>query len=660
MVPASDVAALFDWAQRHALALFPIKAFCKQSPGKIVFSHSKDWSKDRAQWQRWYDSERGCNFGIECGPSGIDVVDVDVDKETWKPLFDERWADWANGASFCVETPSGGWHMVCRVPEGVDALTQTSKPIHYGEIDVRAGNAYVVAPWCETRVANDPQVKRDGFYRIVKDPGGFPWAPPDLVEHCARPSRTAPRPPVDGDLAPDGYPVEWSRRVNVEHRVKSLVAALQACPPKTRNRNLYKTAVRIGRLIAAGSVDRSIMEAMLCAEGRMIGQTSLETPRTVKSGLDAGIELGPDDERGAIDALLGAVVPTEPRAAPYDPMPATNDPESFPPPVVEWLVIEGCVTVLAGGSGSGKTTVVASLMASAAAGLKHFNSPEFGVTHSDVLARDAAWLCLSYEGGQFMDVHRRAWHLGMGAPEIHVERRRIINFDGPLVWTNEKRQVVFDMKQVAEIDRAIAGMRTLFPNLPLVLAIDNISAAVADQMDQAQAAEFMKAMRLLARRSLAILLLAHPPKGQGSTIYGSHLFFSFADIVAQLTAIYKTDKEWTQWVKFDKHRGGAMHRCLEFKSRRLDHPIADLPIDWGDGNPKARMRALQDLCIPYIYQIQAKNPSERDLAAAGGRKISEVTQKESNVVPITVPEGRPSYGGEGAVRLAWRPKEGSS
>ncbi len=625
MVPASDVAALFDWAQRHALALFPIKAFCKQSPGKIVFSHSKDWSKDRAQWQRWYDGERGCNFGIECGPSGIDVVDVDVDKETWKPLFDERWASWANGAAFCVETPSGGWHLVCRVPEGVDALTQTSKPWHWGEIDVRAGNAYVVAPWCETRVANDPQVKRDGFYRIIKDPGGFPWAPSDLIEHCTRPPPVTPRPPVDGDLGPDGYPVDWARRVNVEHRIVSLVAALQACPPKTRNRNLYKTAVRIGRMVAAGSVDRSTMEAMLCAEGRMIGQTAIETPRTVRSGLDDGFELGPDDERGAIDELLGASFPTEMRAVPFDPPPEPSEVPAVP--IVEWLIEEGMVTVLAGGSNAGKTTLVASLMAASCAGALHFNSNDFGETHSDVLARPAVFLCFSYEGGDYMGLHQMAWHIGMKSPEVFPDRKVLTKFEGPFVWTNEKRQVVFDMKQVAEIDRQISEMRVRCPGLPMVLVFDNISAAVADQMDQAQASEFMRAMRLLARRGLSVVALAHPPKGKGSFVFGSHLFFSFADVVALLEVVRLAEGEWTQWISFPKHRGGATHRCLELKSRRLDHAVVDLPPEWGFGNAKARSRRLHDLRTPFIFQIQAKNPSEKAVAETGGKRVYQVSEK---------------------------------
>ena len=77
MVPQEDLPKLFAWAQANGLALFPIPKFCKRPVG-IVRSHAEDWSRDPAQWRRWWDDNGGCNFGVSCGPSGIIVVDVDA------------------------------------------------------------------------------------------------------------------------------------------------------------------------------------------------------------------------------------------------------------------------------------------------------------------------------------------------------------------------------------------------------------------------------------------------------------------------------------------------------------------------------------------------------------------------------------------------------
>lgn len=622
MVPVHCLGPLFDLAERNGLAMFPIKAFNKQPTG-VVRSHSKDWSKDREQWRRWYDAEQGCNFGIECGPSGIGVADADVGKDGVAQL-DQFWIGQINAGAFSVCTPSDGWHVYGRLPPDMGDVCQPDWS--RGKINVRAGNGYVVAPYCEIRQAWDPGVKKDGFYRIAAGCVDIGPAPSEFVEHV-RPRAPAAIAVISSEgFDEDGYPTSAGMRLQVEAFLTARLADLRAAVPGNRNSTLNEAAFELGRLVQGGQFDRSCAEMLLLQESSALGLGTIESRATIRSGLD-GAKGKPLTLRPSLQTLLASPV------AVRTPPPlgrAIAPPNSFPEPIVERLLLEGNVTVLSGHSGTGKTTVGASLMAASSAGLRNYRL--FG-NRSDVLTRAAAWIFLSYEGGQYIEWHRRAWHLGLGIDETMPGRRRMLAPRGPLVYGDAKRNVCIDQVQKTSILREIDLARIDNPGLPAVLVLDNLTSAVQDPTDQGQAGAMMGFLHELAYDGLAVCANGHPPKSGHSAVYGSHLFLSLADIVGTLEVLRKDKGEWVQWIGFDKHRAAPNGRCLELRSRKLDKPIMDLPMDWGD-DPKIRDRALEDLKIPYIHQIRVKWESEKE--AAKDNVVSMVSPKEAQTTPVVL------------------------
>lgn len=177
----------FDFYANMGAALFPIPAG-EKNPTGIVGSFARDCTTDRAQWEAWYREHR-CNFGIVAGPSGIITVDVDVKEgrnEAWVAYVElcRSWGvDKAPGPQ--VHTPSGGFHIYFKVPEGADARPLRQPDAVKRIINVRAGNGYTVA--AGSNYQGRP-------YLLDVKSGVLPppplVAPAGLVEHCRRGGRT--------------------------------------------------------------------------------------------------------------------------------------------------------------------------------------------------------------------------------------------------------------------------------------------------------------------------------------------------------------------------------------------------------------------------------------------------------------------------------------
>jgi len=94
----------------------------------------------RGWWEKWPDAQ----IGIDCGRSRLAIVDLDVKDGKdgpgeWKKLTDGKPVP----ATFYVRTPSGGWHLWFRDPDGKYRLSAST--VAPG-VDVRAVGGYVLAP----------------------------------------------------------------------------------------------------------------------------------------------------------------------------------------------------------------------------------------------------------------------------------------------------------------------------------------------------------------------------------------------------------------------------------------------------------------------------------------------------------------------------------
>ena len=135
----------------RAWKFFPVVQKVPALPG--------DWrahsTSDEAVLEGWLD--RGWGLALDCGASGVTVIDPDADKVTREPVGDRELA--ALGAlpdTYEVHTPGGGRHLYFDDPEGVRGRDLAD------HVNVRSIGGYVVF-----------DDGREG-YRLVKD---MPLAP---------------------------------------------------------------------------------------------------------------------------------------------------------------------------------------------------------------------------------------------------------------------------------------------------------------------------------------------------------------------------------------------------------------------------------------------------------------------------------------------------
>ena len=171
--------AELEFYARIGAALFPCPANTKNPTG-IVANWSKDHSTDPAQWRAWRDATPGgCNFGIVAGASRLIICDIDVKQgraEAWA-AWCELCASWGIPVAMPqISTPSGGWHCLFRVPEGVDADDLRQPDAIKRVVNIRAGNGFCIAAG---------STFEDRPYTLLNDADPYP-APAALVEHCTR------------------------------------------------------------------------------------------------------------------------------------------------------------------------------------------------------------------------------------------------------------------------------------------------------------------------------------------------------------------------------------------------------------------------------------------------------------------------------------------
>jgi Bifunctional DNA primase/polymerase, N-terminal/AAA domain len=625
VVRPEDLESLVAWARGLGAALFPIPAWRKKPTG-LVESFAEDWSRDPAQWRRWYADSGGCNFGLVAGPSGLILGDVDC--RDGAPQWDAFFAAQANAGAPLVRSPSGGFHAYFRAPEGL----RLGQPNWSKDIHIRAGRGYVVAPWSRTLEREDPSAS-DGAYALVQV-GELRDAPPELVDHCRKEEARLRERGVSGDLGADGLPLDPAMRMQVAAEVERALVTLRGALPGQRNDALNRAAFALSQLVGGGVLDESVALCLCHAEGAALGLETLEIRATTRSGMRAG-RGSPSAPAPSLYALLAASAPVAVRAAPAARvLPADAPP---PEPVVERLLEEGAVTVLTGRSGAGKTTLGASLMAASAAGVRNFEFGGFGEPQSDVVMRPAAWVFVSYEGGQHVERHEAAWRIGSGIDRERREQRRTVSARGPLVSFDARRNVVVNAGQLETISRAVEESWRSCPGLPVVLAVDNISSAVQNPLDIAQAQTFMNVFKDFADKQISVLLFAHPPEHNAQKAIGSHLFVSLADTAGVLSVVRRDGTGWTQWIDFQKHRSAPNGMCLELMSRKLEKPIIGLPPDWGESE-RGRARALEDLRLPWIYRIRVRPESDREMTQ---KKVERVDAKPVRMQGAA-PQGAPT------------------
>src|SRR5258708_619263 len=156
--------------------VFPIKAGCKSPP--LIKDFPNKATRDTQQITAWWTQWPYANIGISTskfgdGSEALLVIDVDVRDSkggaaSWERLREEH----SLPETYAQATPSGGWHAVYRVAEGVKS---TTGKLGSG-IDVKSRAGYILAAG---------SVFEGKAYSVAEDKE-VAFAPHSLIDKCGR------------------------------------------------------------------------------------------------------------------------------------------------------------------------------------------------------------------------------------------------------------------------------------------------------------------------------------------------------------------------------------------------------------------------------------------------------------------------------------------
>jgi hypothetical protein len=235
----------------------------------------------------WWGCE-AYNIGIACGPSGLVVIDLDLDTARDASRVAEGPGTPASGAvsldllcrahgqrypggTYTVDTPSGGCHLYFTAPATpVRNSAGRAGPL----IDVRADGGYVVG--AGSRIGERAYAARGDFLPLTLP---FPAWIARLLAGDPVPL-PAPRPLPFPDVS--------AGRAYALAALREETRRVADARPGTRNDTLNRAAFSLGQLVAARllpplPVMTSLADAAACA-----GLPDDEARRTIRSGMAAG------------------------------------------------------------------------------------------------------------------------------------------------------------------------------------------------------------------------------------------------------------------------------------------------------------------------------------------------------------------------------------
>lgn len=246
--------------QALALAGLGMHVFPLTARSKEPFGGSRghlDASNDPDQIERLWSGSLFANIGINCGASGLYVIDIDMcpwkgktGQNTWALLVEQH----GFVPTYAVRTWSGGLHLYYRMPQGVILRNTTGKGGSTGRglgahIDTRGEGGFVVAPGSFVREI-DASGLHEGTYTVEQD---IPIAdlPQWIIDLCADRERAQP---VAGPVAAEEAVLE---------RLRTLCSELEAAPDGEGNNTASRVAFWAGQYVGAKQVDADTAIGML-------------------------------------------------------------------------------------------------------------------------------------------------------------------------------------------------------------------------------------------------------------------------------------------------------------------------------------------------------------------------------------------------------------
>ncbi|WP_326598074.1 bifunctional DNA primase/polymerase [Streptomyces sp. NBC_01803] len=241
----------------HAEADCPGTGRCSAGHLKWEQRATTDPDLIRAAW-----TARPYNIGIATGPAGLLVIDLDKPKNqndmpdgmtTFKALCER--AGQAIPTTHRIRTASGGQHLYFANPVGVHLRSTAGKLGRL--IDTRAHGGYVVSAG---------SMAQGGAYEVI-DPAPVVPLPHWLIDALMPRCKKARPVPAALTTGANRYATAALRNEK---------ANVATAPEGTRNATLLRAARALGRLVATGDLNRSVVEDALSGAALAGGS---ESPR---------------------------------------------------------------------------------------------------------------------------------------------------------------------------------------------------------------------------------------------------------------------------------------------------------------------------------------------------------------------------------------------
>ncbi len=251
------------------------------NPGKAPIG--RDWGARRLSTRALFaihGRNPGAGVGIVLGPAS-GVVDLEVDDpERAGPILEELFP--GGMPQTLGWTSRRGEHRLFRWDDRLSVARTSVVHLAGGALEFRLGagdkQAAAVCP---------PSRRTDGVPRCWNGTWEVAPCPEVLIDLVARLASSTPaRPPARSPRRPSrgGEPGRYGRAALA--READLV---RSAGPGTRNEALNRAAFCLGQLVATGAIDRALVEAVLADAALEVGLGELETGRTVRSGIEAGL-----------------------------------------------------------------------------------------------------------------------------------------------------------------------------------------------------------------------------------------------------------------------------------------------------------------------------------------------------------------------------------
>jgi len=293
--------------------IFPVQPRGKQPLVKWREESTNDTTKVESWWSQWPDA----NVGIDCGKSGLVVVDYDgVEAPDLHTL--------------AVKTGRGVHHYFANAGDPVP----NSASMLEDNVDVRGAGGYVLAP---------PSVHPSGA--LYEWSNFYQPAPlsDELRGRMVRKAEPKERTAVQSSVPSEG----WGGKI-----LQSEAAIVRTTGEGKRNHQLFESALRVLSAAKGGHLDVGVARQELMAAANDAGLDPYEANRTIDSAWERAAVRNPPER--AASTMHSVTLPDDPVDA-WEPM-SLQQLIELPPPswLVPQLIVEG-MNWLVGEQKIGKT-----------------------------------------------------------------------------------------------------------------------------------------------------------------------------------------------------------------------------------------------------------------------------------------------------------------